>query len=462
MLGCVPSVKILDFPDLPERGDVQDWLDTGHTVEELVSLVDALAEYEPEAPHVDGASPRADDGVPTATFPEAAWRGIFGAYRELVGPTTEAPDTYHFWLCAFCLGTTLGRRLSVYHARRLYPNFFTVLVGPTGWGRKDTAWNRIEDILKDLHVQSGEECGSFELIPGIGSAEGLIDALSGGNRVVVVREAEFLALISKARQDNLSNLIPQLTALYDSPDHHTMKTRSKPVDCRYLFLSLASATTRAWLKKAITERDILGGFANRFIYIPGTPKDAIPYPPPVDSTRRQSILSEINDIREWADTLDSGAQVVPTPRAIKRFSDWYGSFHLQSHGDGLLPALAVRFQDFAWKLALLYAAADRSPEIDVSHIDPALAVVDWQWEANRAIFADFAGSGRELEETAMARLSEAPGRQLSTRDLYRGLHKGAEETVRMMDALGRLGFVQPANISLNGSKKSVPGYRLVS
>ena len=173
--GVAASVKKLAFPGLRKGGDVSDWLDAGGTTEELLGLVSDLAEYEREpSTHTNGAAPAlaTHHGVLNQPFPEKAWRGIFAEYRKLVGPTTEAPDTYHFWLLALALGLVLGRLLSVYHARLLYPNFFIVLVGPTGWARKDTAWSRIEGALKALHADVP--------VPGRGRQDRL--RASSGNR----------------------------------------------------------------------------------------------------------------------------------------------------------------------------------------------------------------------------------------------------------------------------------------
>jgi len=39
--GVARSVKIVELPDLPEKGDVSDWLATGHSVEELKAVVEA-------------------------------------------------------------------------------------------------------------------------------------------------------------------------------------------------------------------------------------------------------------------------------------------------------------------------------------------------------------------------------------------------------------------------------------
>ena len=49
LFGKATSIRVLEFPDLPEGGDISDWLDIGHTVGELKALVGAALAWEPEA-----------------------------------------------------------------------------------------------------------------------------------------------------------------------------------------------------------------------------------------------------------------------------------------------------------------------------------------------------------------------------------------------------------------------------
>jgi hypothetical protein len=51
LCGKAASVKVLDLPELSEKGDIVDWLDAGHTFEELERLVDQCPEYEPPPGH---------------------------------------------------------------------------------------------------------------------------------------------------------------------------------------------------------------------------------------------------------------------------------------------------------------------------------------------------------------------------------------------------------------------------
>ena len=49
--GIAASVKIVELPDLPEKGDVSDWLDAGHTREELLGIVEAAVLWMPTKQH---------------------------------------------------------------------------------------------------------------------------------------------------------------------------------------------------------------------------------------------------------------------------------------------------------------------------------------------------------------------------------------------------------------------------
>jgi putative DNA primase/helicase len=58
LYGKATSVKILDLPGLSEHGDISDYLDQGHTVEQLVELAAAAPEWIPHEPHhLNGSAP---------------------------------------------------------------------------------------------------------------------------------------------------------------------------------------------------------------------------------------------------------------------------------------------------------------------------------------------------------------------------------------------------------------------
>ncbi len=49
LYGKATSVKVLELPGLPEKGDIVDWFNAGGTFEQLEQLADTCLDYEPEA-----------------------------------------------------------------------------------------------------------------------------------------------------------------------------------------------------------------------------------------------------------------------------------------------------------------------------------------------------------------------------------------------------------------------------
>ena len=383
----------------------------------------------------------------TPELPEEVWQGLYGDYRDLVAGTTEAPDNYHYACFAVALGATLGRRIHVYHARRLFPNFYICLVGRTAITRKDTARYRTQRLLNDLHSEENQENPQFQILPGIGSAEGLLDALGGERKVVVLSESELLSLLAKARQEALSNLIPKLTSLFDCPDLETLKTRQRTVVCKEPFLSISSGTTLAWLQKALTEKDIYGGFANRFIFVHGNPKPPLPFPPKVDADAYTALLAKINDIRLWAEHLQrseaSGELVVPDATKAM-FADYYAEYHKRCSAETLPATLIPRVQTFVWKFGLLYAAMAGSEQILPEHLEPAILAGDYFEQSVLQIFHTFGASrGKQVEEKLLAFLqSKGRGVPILQRDVYRALNLSATELEQAAKPLERLGLIR--------------------
>ena len=56
------NVKVLNLPELPDKGDVSDWLDAGHTVDELDEMLARTPSYEPPGP--DGTDALDNDAEP--------------------------------------------------------------------------------------------------------------------------------------------------------------------------------------------------------------------------------------------------------------------------------------------------------------------------------------------------------------------------------------------------------------
>lgn len=383
-----------------------------------------------------------DDTPVIPKLPAIAWQGLLEDYRDLVAETTEAADAFHYATFCQVLGCTLGRRLHVYHATKLYPNFFICLVGRSGLTRKDTCWARASDLLNSLHADcDSDESPPFRIVKGIRSYEGLLDELSGERKVRLIQLGELLSLLTKAQQKSLGNIIPQLTELYDCPDHVNPPIHQKIVDCREPFVSIIAGTTQAWLQKAMTERDIYGGFANRWLYFFGLPKEPKPNPPKVDSEKRQGIVEAINTIRLWTKDVLNGELTI-SGEANALFAEYYNAYYRRCQQDGLIPTLIVRIQDFVWKLALLYAAIDLSNVIREDHINPAIAVGKYLESSVTEVFRTFGVTKGKQLEIKVRDYIKSTRKPIPHRDLYRNLNLSARELDTIVEPLIKLGIIR--------------------
>ncbi len=443
-----------------EMDQIKDIIDSlknsGTSKERAIQIISGLT--------LNGDSPAAmnylfqtygrDDNISYSTnleLDESVWYGLFKEYRELVAETTEAPDVYHFFCFAQVLGNTLVRRIYVNQARILYPNFYTCLVGPTGIGRKDTAWHRGNTLLLRLHANEDNDNPKWQILPGIGSAEGLLDALNGQDKAVVMFESELLTLMSKAKQDGVSNIIPLLTSLYDCPDRATSKTRQNPVVAIRPFLSIASGSTPAWLQKSLTERDVMGGFANRFIFVLGKPKDPKPYPAEVNEKKLVELVRKINDMRKWATEISAGenkGNIFVPDETKDAFKEWYFPNYEKCKQDTLISNMFVRLQTFVWKFALLYAAQDGMAEITPEYLQKAISVVAFIEASTIELFRNFGASRGKAEENRLIEYPRNKGIPMKKRDIYRALNMSSTDLERMLPPLTKMGIISVTNDGL--------------
>jgi len=345
------------------------------------------------------------------TLPEICWKGVFSTYREAVKDATEACDEYHFvCLLAIC-GTLLGRRVSITYARPLYPNFYIVLVGESAITRKTTAMRLAEDI--------GTQFEEIKRTHGISSAEGLLLRLGAfqpgkeeecpGHRALLVIE-EFASLLRKARQDAITNLPPVLCEIFDSPARIDLPTRKRPLVVLEPFLSILAGTTPEWLQSSLNEEEATGGFANRFIFIRGMPKPAMPFPRGIDE---QKLAEVVDSLREVDDYWQGNRRIRLDQRASCLWSDFYCSWRAKKY-PGILPVLMERLPEYALKAALVFAALDKRERISGENMEIGCSFADFLDESIGSVFSFFPLAERgKVEAKILSLLNEENPRSRS-------------------------------------------------
>jgi len=312
-----------------------------------------------------------------------------------------------------------------------------------------------------LHAYADDEQSPpFKTVRGIRSYEGLLDELAGERKIRLIQLGELLSLLAKAKQNSLGNIIPALAELYDSPDLLNPPVHQKDVKpAKEPFLSIMAGTTQAWLQKALTETDIYGGFANRWCYFYGLPKDPMPNPPKVDPDKRNELVRELNQIRSWAEDVPKG-EITISDEANALFEEYYREYYRRCQQPGLIPTLIVRIQDFVWKIALLYAADTMSEVISADHLEAAIAVGKYLEASVTEVFASFGMSGGKAKENKLLDFLRTEGEPVPEREVYRRLSMSAKELENLVIPLVKIGLVKNSYVKTEKGRR-VKTYEVV-
>ena len=134
LAGVVPTIKIVDLPGLPEKGDLTDWMDAGHTKEELLELVATAPALDssqawPEKPVALDIQLPAVEELRESLIPGPLSKWVFDVAKQM---DNAAPD---FVAAAAVVqaGALLGRKVGIRPKRHddwvVIPNLWGGLVG---------------------------------------------------------------------------------------------------------------------------------------------------------------------------------------------------------------------------------------------------------------------------------------------------------------------------------------------
>lgn len=311
--------------------------------------------------------------------PEAAYFGTFGEWKQLMSPSSEAPEAFHLGASLTVFGAMMSRRVSAtYNSEPLYGNLFTALIGSTGKTRKDTAIKRV------LHAAQRVE-GMRIIIPGyhvsrdVSSAEGLVNTLKT-NPNTIFYLSELSHLQKNAQRKGTRTIMDRLIEAWDTPAILENLSKGNPLQAHNPFLSIIAATQPTRLADNMTDEDIESGFANRWLFIFGKPRPKMPRTPDVDWRAAWKLYCG------WYDAINSyaeGSTLRWDGSADELWDSWYLD-DTRDNGDDE-EAMAIRHPVLAQKVALIFAVSERSPVIALRHVEAAIALIDWMWQVVREL-----------------------------------------------------------------------------
>jgi hypothetical protein len=326
----------------------------------------------------------------------------------------------------------------VFCGRPVYANVYSMLIGPTG-DRKSTAAELAMALLPTVAPE-------VLVLNGVGSQEGLMERMAGGDaapgmqRRTLLFVDEVASLLKKSRRESSGSLLEFITEVFQCPDFKTHTTRSKGIHLERPTLSILACSTPAWLEAALEQEDILGGFANRFVYVTAPPKPDNPLPSPPDEEALVSLSSWIRRVAQRPPR-----QLTLTAPARTLWSDFYIEWrHALSQLGENASALLRRIDLYILKFACISAAMEDAWQISPTHLSAAIDLGRFLAGCTLDILGDL-GAPRDcrLEGAIEKKLAAASGqmRRKQLRQALSGRISG-EKLDRMLAAMERNGIVR--------------------
>lgn len=407
--------------------------------------------------------------------------GLVGEVARAGSENTEAnPFAIGMNIMAY-LSAAIGRGAYTYIGNsRHHCRINGLHVGRTGIGRKGDAASLVHRI--DMAIRAADEANRDSMAPqvhsgGLSTREGLAlmihdGWMQGKNEVEPIHdkrlwviESEFVNVLMQSKRDG--NTLS--AALRDVWDGVSIKpaTKGQPrIWASNPHICLSAAITPSEFHSVIAARELTNGFANRFITIwaERTRMLAFPRATPqleVDSLAKR-IIKVISNAGGDRYAERDVIQVTMSKPAQSLFTRLYMTELNDQSGGELVTALLERRAPVLRRLAMLFALCDLKTEVDVPHIEAALAWTRYWVDSVKFIFSDGAAEAATAETNGTASLIlefiEKHGK--ATRwELTKTCFGGHKSKTLIDAALDKLLTASPAQITVEAvpRPKGTPG-----
>ena len=272
---------------------------------------------------------------------------------------TNTPSTYALWAGLTTVSSVLGRRCFLQNGfRTVYPNLFTLLVGPASVG-KSTALNlgvKLMNRMENPPYLLSEKMTPEALIHALEESPNIVsgDNIST-NCVGSAFLSEYGTFVDKnSFQNGMTNL---LTDLWDNKSRFEYRTRGRGTEVlRNVCLNMIAGVTPGYVKEVTPVAAIESGYATRLLFIWSNGDEVKRYPiEEVPAERLPLLVRDLNAISRLT------GEFVMTPEATKFFHDeyteWWGSSKF--FDEDISRGLAGRRMHIFQKLGIIISASMR-------------------------------------------------------------------------------------------------------
>jgi len=397
-------------------------------------------------------APEDEETTPGIFFPnpmhEAAFIGPIGRWAKLILPRTEASVENLLMSGLIAFGNALGR--SCFYeigSTKHYPNEFLLIVGQTAKARKGTGLSEAKALMRELDP----DWAKYRVKSGLASGEGLIHQIRDekrakqpvreGGRVVdyqdvivdegvqdkrlLLVEEEFSRVLKiSKREDNTVSDVIRLA--WDSEILQVTAKKAGEI-ASDPHVSIIGQITREEFGSVVSPTDISNGLLNRFLFCAVHRSKLLPIQPPApDPSQLGAIVAELKAVID--EVKDRPYRIGMTSEAAQ---EWQAFYNQLPDRDGIIGNVTGRDAPHIIRIAMIYALSEDEADIDIRHLEAALAVWTYceasvEWVFQRQAESD----AKTLDDQLLEALAKVTGKGLKrseiTKTVFRGNRTGDE------------------------------------
>ncbi len=311
-------------------------------------------------------------------------------------------------------------------------NLFVVLVGESSKARKGTSWNQIARLFEEVDPAWTENRVTSARL----TAHGLMALMghqSGDRRLLVL--AEELAAVLHTMGRSRSPLSPLLRSAWDGATLRLLD-RDRLLHAGGGHLSLIGHITQSELAESLRRTETHNGFANRCLWACVQRSQCLPDGGNVNAEQLAALARCLRLAVEWVQA-QGELRFSRDPAAAELWNDHYPI--LSQARTGLSAAATGRAEAQVLRLSALYAALDRSPIIQLSHLQAALALWDYCSYSAGSLFGSCTADSVADRILEALQAADHGLTRKQIRDLFHG-HLGSSSIDQALEKLRSLGL----------------------
>ena len=312
---------------------------------------------------------------------------------------TEVPTMFSIWSAVWAISSIVKREAWVdWKITKLFPNFYIIILGPAGLGRKSTAISVSKKLLKNTNEKivnkNMREIKKLNIIEDKTTPEGLLEAMEPGSnglmpavtlkdkngkplkdksgRILTYHRTGESSIISSelssllGKQKYNEHMIQLLLSLYDQEEYQWRTAKRGLKTIPKLCTNLIAATTPSGFTDSIPEAAIGDGFLSRTI-IAHQEDNPRMFPMPIDVFGAPDF-DELSGRLSWIGENTVGHHKL-TPEAWDWYCHWYKNHKRKIKEDEGNQGVRSRLDIHLIKLALVMKAQRYSSEAHITRAD---------------------------------------------------------------------------------------------